>query len=187
MHIPYITRVFSIQFTINDDILLAKGSLYGVIGLSTGLLENQWQSEIQNMHNVSMTVLQQAVLAHAAPPNLRLGQGANASHYWDWVVSETSPAQAAVCQNQKIRSQYYYSFNVLALALVFVAGLSVISLGSCAPWIANSRRHKALLGQPLADESVVPCSAHRRSAIPCTSPTTGRKSGTLVIRSICID
>jgi hypothetical protein len=152
MRIAYTSRIFSIQFMIGDDILLAKDSLYGYTGMSMGLAANQWQIEVQNMHNISMAVLQQAVLAHAAPMNPRLGQGANASHYWDWIVPETSPAQAAVCQNQKIRSQNYLSFNVLGLTLVLVAGICVISLGSCAPWVADYRRHKVLRGRPLVDD-----------------------------------
>lgn len=67
-------------------------------------------------------------------------------------LSAAPPRGPSKCQNQKIRSRYYYSFNVLGLALVFVAGISVISLRSCAPWIANYNRHKALLGQPVVDE-----------------------------------
>jgi hypothetical protein len=145
--IAYCMRLLSIQFLMDDDVLLAKDALYGFFGLSTGLAKNQWQIEVQNLHNISMAVMQQGAVIHASPANPLIGQGDNATRYWDWVIQEKSPAQLAVCRNQKARSQIHYSFSVLRLALLFTGGLFVILIGSFAPSIVNYRRHKVAHSQ----------------------------------------
>jgi hypothetical protein len=171
IRMAYTMRIFSIQFMIDENVLLAKDSLYGFMGLATGLPERQWQIEVENLHNISMAGLQQAVIAHAAPRNPQFGQGANATRYWDWIVRETSPAQLAVCQNQKIRSQDYYSFSVLGLTLLFVAGVSVITLGLLAPCIANHRRRKTSRGLDTNKIFFSPRSS-KRGAIPISEYRT---------------
>lgn len=141
--IAYNTRIFNIVFMLQGNILLAKDLIYGAFGISSGLSDNQWQREIQNLHNISMAAIQQSAVGHSSPPNLEVGSGINASHLFDWIGQENSTEHREICRNQKVKAPDYYSFNIPTLCLLLIAGILIIVLGSTIPSIvAYWRRRK---------------------------------------------
>jgi hypothetical protein len=142
-HSALIIRLFSILFMLEDTALLASDLLYGTYGVSTGLPDNQWQREIENLHNISMAAMQQSVVAHASAPDLSISYGPNSTTSYGWLKQDTLPEQQKICRNQKIKALGYYSFNVLGLSLTLSFGIIIIVLGSVAPSIANYWRRKA--------------------------------------------
>ncbi|CAI9636105.1 unnamed protein product [Alternaria burnsii] len=58
--------------------------------------------------------------------------------------SPTSPGARAVCSNQKIRSDFYTSFNVLGLMLIFSHGSLIMLISACLPTVtARVQRYKS--------------------------------------------
>jgi hypothetical protein len=137
-------RVFNILFMLEDNTLLAKDLLYGIYGVSTGLPENQWQREIQNIHNISLAAMQQSGMAHSSPPNIAIGYGPNSTWSYDFIKQENSPEQQRICRNQKARVLGYYSFSVLGLSLVLLFGIVIIFLGLTAPSITDYWRRRVI-------------------------------------------
>lgn len=138
----YAMRIFNILFMLEGNVLLANDLLYGGFGISSGLPENQWQREIQNLHNISMATMQQSAIGHSSPPNLQVGSGANASHLFDWISQENSTEHRQICRNQKVKALNYYSFNIPSLCLLLIIGVLIIILGSTAPCIIDHRRQR---------------------------------------------
>jgi hypothetical protein len=151
--IAFNMRVFNILFMLEDTTLLAKDLLYGIYGVSTGLPENQWQREIQNIHNISLAAMQQSGMAHSSPPNIAIGYGPNSTWSYDWIKQETSPEQQKICRNQKARALGYYSFSILGLILVLLFGIIIIILGLTAPCITNHWRRRAINNTRLSSTS----------------------------------
>jgi hypothetical protein len=156
----YHTKIFNVGFMLEDAALLAKDLIYGEYGLSTGLPDDQWQREVRNLHNISIAAIQHSVVVHASTPNLDIGSGANSSHTYDWIVQESSSAQQKICQNQKISAPNFYSFNILSLSLLLVAGLVIIATSSMASSITKYwRRREQGKSQPRVSKSTSSTSA----------------------------
>jgi hypothetical protein len=62
-----------IQF-IKDKILLAKQLVYGTFGISSVVEPNHWQTEMENLHNISMASIQANAVAHAPLVTLKSNQ-----------------------------------------------------------------------------------------------------------------
>lgn len=110
-----------IQF-IKDELLLAKQLVYGTFGISSVVEPNHWQTEMENLHNISLASMQANAVAHAAPGNPQIKPGFNLDHF---IVPETDVEIKKLCYNQRIRSLNHSSFSVLGLALI-VAFSSII-------------------------------------------------------------
>lgn len=98
--------------------ILGGGSLLATDTLSAvgqaGLPDNQWELELENWFQFTLADLQRAVLDQATGPVIPKA-----------VSFHSAPQTAggrAVCNNQKIRSDSYTSFNVLGLIIIFAVG-----------------------------------------------------------------
>jgi hypothetical protein len=139
MEIIFSMRMFSIGFVLQDDIFLAKEKVFGSYLISSGLPENQWQLELGNLFNLSLAVAQLSVLLHASPQNFELAPNKT---LFDYLSLENTTEALSICQNQKIRTEGYYSFSVLGLSLVLVAGTMSIVMGQFTPNIIRAFRRR---------------------------------------------
>ncbi|KAF2029942.1 hypothetical protein EK21DRAFT_100849 [Setomelanomma holmii] len=101
------------------------------------LPNNQWELEVEHMFKLTLADLQRAILDHSTGPRLvDLGE------------FHSPPATAegrSVCNNQKIRSDSFTSFNVLGLVLLFAMGGMIMITAAILPCaVERSQRHKRL-------------------------------------------
>ncbi|KAH8592278.1 hypothetical protein B0O99DRAFT_743763 [Bisporella sp. PMI_857] len=115
---------------LRHEILLANQHVYGGFRMSSALPETQWQTEIENMFNVSMAGLQLNALGYAAHENPEARPGI---HLHEFVVQPSTKEEKYICKNQKIRSSNYISFNVLGLAIASSISLIIILLNLSLP------------------------------------------------------
>lgn len=125
-------RMNLILMFLRNEILLASTLVYGAFGISGPLPDTQWQTEMEGIHNISMTGLQRSVVAHAAEPNLHIRPGVELHSF---IVPETDPLNLHLCRNQKFRTATHSSFSmfglcflVLTCTLVIVTSLSLPNL-----------------------------------------------------------
>lgn len=102
--------------------LLAQDKIFGQYSLSSSLPPNQWELEVQLMHNQSMALLQQKVVEHMAPLDIQFQSYGTL----DFVRESTDPEITSICHNQKAKAQGYVSFSVLGIFIIIV--VSVISI-----------------------------------------------------------
>jgi hypothetical protein len=98
------------------------------------LPNNQWELELEHWFKFTMADLQRAILDQATGPGL---PGAAQFH-----STPTSAEARAVCDNQKIRSDSFTSFNVLGLVLVFSIGGLIMVISACLPWATQRVRRE---------------------------------------------
>jgi hypothetical protein len=113
-----------------DDLLLANDFLFGEYLLSTALPANQWEAEVRNLFNISLTAYLTMVKSHAAMPNLPITSN---SSVYDYIIKESAPDSLQICNNQKIQTTEYYSFNIFGLAFIMALGLAVILVSYVLP------------------------------------------------------
>jgi hypothetical protein len=87
--------------------------------VSLPLPNNQWKKEVEHWQSISLAQLQRTIVEYGT------GQIAAEPKY---LLPPSTDAEKWICQNLMIRSTVYQSFNILALSLILVAGLSIILL-----------------------------------------------------------
>lgn len=113
------SRLGSMLGVLQEKALLSQAQLLGPWGVSAAVPANQWQLEVQNMFNISSSVLQHIPLDYVSPPRIPITQDVTTDMYL------TKPETAAgqdLCQRLKIRSGHYYSFNFFGLMVILVLG-----------------------------------------------------------------
>jgi hypothetical protein len=113
------TRTELLLIFLGNEILFASEKLFGALWLSSALEDNQWQMEMENIHNISMALLQMGVVEHAFPLNFQARRSINRSQY---IIKENNTEALRLCANQKIRSTTHSSFNMLGICLIFLGG-----------------------------------------------------------------
>lgn len=131
------SRLRHLIIGIGVEVLLAKGKVYtgGDQGrwISTALPSDHWQLEVQNMHNITMAMLQRTIVSHAVP-----GEGASIPlEPQSYIIQETEPASLKVCASQRIKTMAYSSFSILGLALIISLGSVVILLNMSLPGLVG--------------------------------------------------
>ncbi|KAH7363722.1 hypothetical protein BKA66DRAFT_514601 [Pyrenochaeta sp. MPI-SDFR-AT-0127] len=113
--------------------LLASDSLSAM--WQYDLPNNQWELELEHWFKFTLADVQRAILDLATGPIV-----ADAREF------HSPPASAearSLCNNQKIRSDSYTSFNVLGLILIFAIGGSIMILSALLPWATSHfQRHQ---------------------------------------------
>jgi hypothetical protein len=127
-----------IQF-IKDEILLAKQLVYGTFGISSAVEPNHWQTEMENLHNITMASMQANAVSHAAPGNPQIKPGFNLGQF---IVPETDEEMKKLCYNQRIRSLNHSSFSVLGLALIVAFSSIVIITNLSLPSLIHFIRER---------------------------------------------
>jgi hypothetical protein len=110
---------------LGTNVLLAKDQVYTSLNpLSQTLPPNQWHIEMENIHNISMAMLQRRVIDHALPSNLNTSRSIHADTY---IIPENDAESLRLCSHQRIKTSEYSSFSVLGLALI-ISGCSLTIL-----------------------------------------------------------
>lgn len=113
-----------VLLNLGANILLAKDKLYiSLDRLSSTLPPNQWHAEVENIHNISMAILQRRVVDHASPSSFKLNGSLRSDKY---IIPENDTESLRLCSHQRIRTSEYSSFSVLGLALIFLGGAFII-------------------------------------------------------------
>jgi hypothetical protein len=147
--IAFGTRLFNIIFFLQDNVLLAKDKTYGDFSLSPGLPEDQWQLELQNVHNISLAYAQQLAVTHASPENIDISPDVTLDQY---IVKENTTESLTLCRNQKIKSAFHYSFSIFGLSSLLVGSFISILLGNFAAPITEYLRKKFRFGDTYPTE-----------------------------------
>jgi len=97
--------------SLGADVLLAKDKVYISFNkLSPALPPDQWHTEMENIHNISMAMLQQRVVDHASPFNFKIHNPLNADTF---IIPENDTENVRLCSLQRIKTSGYSSFSVL--------------------------------------------------------------------------
>ncbi|KAJ9654806.1 hypothetical protein H2201_008940 [Coniosporium apollinis] len=131
---------------LRDEILLANTLAYGsFLGISSPVPDTQWQTEMENIYNITMTGLQKNVVAHAASPNVQVRPGVDLNSF---IIPETDPLGLRICASQKFRTSTHSSFSMFGLSfLVLVCALIILTnlwLPNFVHWIQR-RSHNGLV------------------------------------------
>ena len=119
------TKLNFMFLLMGSEALLAEDYLWGTTMWSSPLPEDQWQIEAQNLHNVSLALLQQRIVEYASPPNIEIRPGLNSLRH---VVRPNNTADLDLCSRIKIRTTTYSSFSVLNLSIIIFVGTTIITM-----------------------------------------------------------
>jgi hypothetical protein len=160
------TRIAWTTYLIGDEVLLARdklsavnfhmggltGSIYTDVALplsgvyySAPLDDQQWQLEVEQMHNMALAKMQRILTYRPSPPSADLNityEGKN------FINPPATDAEHRLCFKQKVRNQLYKSFSVFGIIFILVIGLMVMAFRLALPNIVgfvqerrNSKRH----------------------------------------------
>jgi hypothetical protein len=107
---------------LSTDFLLAKQRLWS---LSSQLEENQWQIEVENIHNLTLASTQRMIVEHASPPQIEVRPTVKLSNF---VTTPTTPEGKILCAAQKVRSSDHQSFRVVGFVIIIVVGVVIVLL-----------------------------------------------------------
>lgn len=93
----WIIQMDSINTILGDTILAAKAKMFGEFMLSAPLPENQWEQELQNFHNISMTLLESILVDHADLPDLQVSPDTTLRQA---MIRENSSEALHLCQSE---------------------------------------------------------------------------------------
>ncbi|KAF2269673.1 hypothetical protein CC78DRAFT_612033 [Lojkania enalia] len=134
-----ITRTEYFTMNLQDSLLLARDHLLGQSTLSTQLPDNQWETEVQMVYNMSLSLMTMIASFHADMPDVQITRTKTLRQY---VTRENTSEALNLCSNQKTTTQAYYSFSVFGLIVSFVGGLFVILLSHLIPSRVSKYRAK---------------------------------------------
>lgn len=86
------------------SVLLANNDMVGDVSLA--LPDNQWQIEVENLHNVMMTAFLCSIAEYATGPQEEISQ---------WIVPPQTPIEKLQCQNQILRRNDHMNFSLFAV------------------------------------------------------------------------
>lgn len=111
---------------IGHENLVAQDSLWdGGFGfsLSANLPSNQWETEVMNWMNVSLSNSQRGTVTYSRPSEFDIGGGVSSLEYMEH-PQETELRR--LCEQVKVRSATHTSFSVLAMAVTIALGVLFI-------------------------------------------------------------
>lgn len=123
-------RMQYLVWFLRAQLLVAQEHLYGHNFISSALQPNQWQVEVSNIQNVSLSMLQRKVVEYASPPVVEIRPGTSSINY----LVEPADDVGEICGNVKVRNAAYSSFSVLGLSVIFGVGVFIILI-NC--WLSN--------------------------------------------------
>lgn len=104
---------------------------------SAPVYPDQWKREVENMHNISLAVLQQKVADYAGQPYMETQPGVSDEKF---IRPPTTPEETALCKQIKIRSTRHTSFSIFGLSFILVMGASIILTSIWLPSIVFALR-----------------------------------------------
>lgn len=136
------TNMEFLYIFLGADVLRANERLYRLGFLSSAPENNHWQLEMENIHNVSMSLLQRRFIDFADPPALEIRPNATVRDYL-----QPPGDQERFCNAMKIRSPGNTSFNVAALLALCLTCIVVVLISLLLPVVTSRlpmRRRSAI-------------------------------------------
>jgi hypothetical protein len=90
---------------------------------SAPVYSDQWQREVENMHNISLAVLQQKVADFAGQPYMETQPGVSDETF---VKPPQTAEEIKLCQQIKVRSSTHTSFSLFGMLLILLIGAIII-------------------------------------------------------------
>ncbi|KAF2669763.1 hypothetical protein BT63DRAFT_412571 [Microthyrium microscopicum] len=106
---------------------------------SAPVYPDQWKQEVENMHNISLAVLQQKVADYANQPYMETQPGIGVEKF---IIPPGSPEEAELCNQIKIRSTSHTSFSLFGTILILLVGGLIILINIWLPAIVFRLRDK---------------------------------------------
>jgi hypothetical protein len=140
----WIMNLVTLVFQLQDYALLAKSQVWGQYKVSSALPDNQWQLEVGNIFNISLSLLQILSVINADPPEVQVSPNTTYSQY----ITPPGTAEAQhICLNQKVKSSSVASFNLFGVLFIIVGGSFCIILSNILPYLVEKRQ--LMSGDPL--------------------------------------
>jgi hypothetical protein len=138
-------RIYYLLFNLQEQALLASSQEFGSYRTSVELPTNQWQSEVENIFNISLALLQLVGVEYVSPPDVQVTYNTTYDMY---ITGPNTTEGKNLCNSQKILSSGHYSFSFLGLLCILVGGSLVIILSNAGPptvgyWQAKSHDKRA--------------------------------------------
>ncbi|KAF3004370.1 hypothetical protein E8E13_009864 [Curvularia kusanoi] len=92
--------------------------------LSASLPPDQWETEVINWMNVSLSNTQRGAITFSRPSDFDIGLGSGTS--LRYMEAPTEPALRSLCDQVKVRSTTHTSFSVAAMGIIIALGLLCI-------------------------------------------------------------
>jgi hypothetical protein len=111
---------------IGHENLIAQDALWdGGFGfeMSAGLPSNQWETEVMNWMNVSLSSTQRGTVAYSRPSQYEVSSTNSSLQY---IEQPQDPELRNLCGRIKIRSARHTSFSVIGMAATISSGLMCI-------------------------------------------------------------
>jgi hypothetical protein len=138
-------RIYFLIFNLKEQVLLAASQYFGSYRISVELPTNQWQSEVENIFNISLAVLQLVGIEYVSPPEVQVTYNTTYDMY---IIGPNTTEGKNLCNSQKILSSGQYSFSFFGLLFILVGGSLIIILNNAGPptvryWQAKSHDERA--------------------------------------------
>jgi hypothetical protein len=116
----------------SDDISPAVGLYY-----SAPLSDNQWQLEVEQVHNMALAKMQRMVINRPAPPTVDTDITYDGKNF---IIMPVTDAEKNLCHQQKVRSPQHSSFSVFGLLVIILSGLLIMLLRFSLPSLVTLLR-----------------------------------------------
>ncbi|KAK0751953.1 hypothetical protein B0T18DRAFT_80361 [Schizothecium vesticola] len=131
-------NMFFVLHFLQDRFLLGRRLLHPSL-ISAPVAPDQWMQEAENLHNISMAVLQRRIVEYANPPDLSIRPGTRTRAF---IVAPTTAVERDICYNVKTRNPVYLSFSLARLAAILLAGIMVMVVNVCLPHVVLHLRRR---------------------------------------------
>ncbi|KAK3358181.1 hypothetical protein B0T25DRAFT_177678 [Lasiosphaeria hispida] len=128
---------FFITYFLRGDFLLAARLLHPT-SISAPVAPDQWIQEIENLHNISMAVLQRRVVEYSRPPDVYIRPGVGTRRF---IVPPATAEEQKLCDNIKVREPNYRSFSLASLVFILLCGLAIAAIELSLPPLVFRIRH----------------------------------------------
>ena len=133
--------LFVSTFFPNGKFLLATRLLHPGTGISAPVAPDQWVREAENLHNISLAVLQRRVVEYSRPPDINIRPAAGVSTR-QFIVPPATEEERALCGNIKTRNLSYRSFSLASLLAILLGGLLIVVTSLILPKAVFAFRRK---------------------------------------------
>jgi hypothetical protein len=127
-------RIYYLIFNLQEQALLASSQEFGSYRSSVELPTNQWQSEVENLFNISLALLQLVGVEYVSPPQIQVTDNTT---YDKYITGPNTTEGKNLCNSQKILSSGQYSFSFFGLVCILVGGSLVIIFSNAGPRIVG--------------------------------------------------
>lgn len=136
-------RFNSFLMFLKNEILTANKLVYGSFGISTPLTPTFWQSEIENIHNITLAGMQLNTISHAANTDVQIRPGLRLI---DHIVPETDADSLRLCRNQRVKVTTHASFSMAGILIIVLVSALIILVDMNLPAIVHRLQRNSAKG-----------------------------------------